>query len=72
MFLNNLSNNPVERRVIFRPYSSLGQRADVYVCVGCGKHFAQGGDMEELATRFAEHLCEPAFTDECEPGPTRH
>ncbi len=62
----------VERRVIFRPYSPLGERADVYVCVGCGKHFVQHGDMDELATRFAEHLCEPVFADDFESGPTRH
>lgn len=52
-----------ERRIIFRPYSPLGQSANVYVCVGCGKHFVEHGDMAELTMRFAEHLCEPVFME---------
>ncbi len=70
MFTDHL----VERRVIFRPYSPLGQRANIYVCVGCGKHFVDRGDMGELATRFAEHLCDPIFpdSDERSPGLLKH
>ena len=70
MFNNGVS----ERRIAFRPYSPLGQKANLYVCVGCGKHFADAGDMTDLATRFAEHLCEPIFleTDDRTPDSLSH
>jgi hypothetical protein len=56
-------NGSHERRVIFRPYSANGPRANIYVCTGCGKQFTRHGDLSELTIRFAEHLCEPIMLE---------